>query len=369
MLIGIDASRAAYSQRTGTENYSLFLIRHMLQLDKANQYRLYFSQAPAADLFSPAPNVQIRHIPFPRLWTHLRLSFEMLAVAPDVLFVPAHVLPILHPLRSVVTVHDLGYLHFPEAHTAWDRWYLQWSTEHNARSAAHIIADSEATKRDLVQHCHVPESKISVVYPGYDPSIAPVSDLAVLDAVRKRYGLPSGYLIYVGTLQPRKNLIRLLDAMAILARDHDAHLAIAGKKGWLYEGLFAHVRKLGLENRITFTGYVPQGDLPALISGANAFVLPSLYEGFGLPVLEAMACGTPVICSNTSSLPEVVGDAAVLIDPSDISQLAQAIASVLESPHLRQELRGRGLERVKRFSWADSAAAILRVLDSAPWEA
>jgi glycosyltransferase involved in cell wall biosynthesis len=365
MLIGIDASRAAYPQRTGTENYSLFLIRAMMKLDRENPYRLYFNQPPALDLFPAETNAETRTMPFPRLWTHIRLSWEMATHAPDVLFVPAHVLPLIHPRRSVVTVHDLGYLYYPQAHPRRARWYLQWSTSHNARTAAHVIADSEVTKRDLIEHCRAASDKVTVVYPGHDPTFAPVRDYARLAAVRERYQIPGTYVIYVGTLQPRKNLTRLLDAFAVLVKQgRSIHLLIAGKKGWLYEPLFAHVRQLGLEECVHFTGYVPQEDLPALITAARAFVLPSLYEGFGLPILEAMACGTPVICSNVSSLPEVAGDAAILVDPQDTTQLVGALSRVLDDDGLCHELAQKGLRQVMRFSWAQCAQETLEILQA-----
>jgi glycosyltransferase involved in cell wall biosynthesis len=363
-LIGIDASRAARTERTGTENYSLFLIRALLQLDRENRYRFYFNHTPAAGLIPIAANVEMRMMPFPRLWTHARLSWEMVTHSPDVLFVPAHVLPLVHPRRSVVTVHDLGYLHYPQAHTRWARTYLQWSTAYNARSATHVIADSEATKRDLIQHCGTTAEKITVVYPGCDPSFAPVHDLAQLVAARERYGIATPYVIYVGTLQPRKNLTGLLDAFSnLVGEGRDLHLAIVGKKGWLYEPLFARVRELGLEERVHFAGYVPQADLPGLLSGARALVLPSLYEGFGFPVLEAMACGTPVVCSDVASLPEVAGDAAILVNPHDTAQLTQALRRVLVDDALRHDLAERGLRQAARFSWQECARQTLQILE------
>ncbi len=366
MLIGIDASRAAYPQRTGTENYSLFLIRALLKLDQDNQYRLYFSQPPAPDLIRPKANTAIRTIPFPRLWTHFRLSWEMASRPPDVLFVPAHVLPLVHPRHSVVTVHDLGYLHYPQSHTRWSRWYLQWSTAYNARAAAHLIADSEATRRDLIEYCQTPLNKVSVVYPGYDPSFGPEPDRERLEAVRERYHIPGPYIIYVGTLHPRKNLQTLLDAFAVVTEQNpDVHLVIAGKKGWLYEPLLARVQQLGLGKWVHFPGYVPQQDLPALVSGARLFVLPSLYEGFGLPVLEAMACGTPVICSNVSSLPEVAGDAAILVNPHDTTELVTALQRLLRDGVLRRNLVQKGLSQVRRFSWETCARETLDILQTA----
>jgi glycosyltransferase involved in cell wall biosynthesis len=366
ILIGIDASRASAAQRTGTENYALFLIRALLELDRANQYWLYCNQPPQPDLFPAQPNATLRALPFPRLWTHVRLSWEMATRAPDVLFVPAHVLPVLHPRHSVVTVHDLGYLYYPQAHTRGARWYLHWSTRYNARAATHLIADSQATRRDLLTHCGVAQDKVSVVYPGYDPAFTPLRDEARLTAARERYQLPESYVLYVGTLQPRKNLGTLIAAFAALGDEHTStHLVIAGKQGWLYEPLFAQVRQLGLAERVHFTGYAPQEDLPALLSAAQVFVLPSLYEGFGLPVLEAMACGTPVICSNVSSLPEVAGDAAILVDPRDTAQWVQALQRVLEDAGLRRALTERGLQQVQRFSWERCARETLAILEAA----
>jgi glycosyltransferase involved in cell wall biosynthesis len=365
MRIGIDASRASVAQRTGTENYSLFLIHALLELDRANQYLLYCNQPPQPHLFPVQPNALIRALPFPRLWTHVRLAWEMATHAPDVLFVPAHALPVLHPRRSVVTVHDLGYLYYPQAHTRGARWYLQWSTLYNARAATHLIADSQATRRDLLAHCGVAQDKVSVVYPGYDPQFAPVHDQARLQETRARYGLPASYILYVGTLQPRKNLARLVAAFAALvAQGTPADLVLAGKKGWLYEALFAQVHQLGLESRVHFIGYVPQEELPALLSGAQVFVLPSLYEGFGMPVLEAMACGTPVICSNTSSLPEVASDAALLVSPDDTDQLASAMQRVLVDEELRCDLTQKGLAQVNHFSWTRCAQETLVILEA-----
>ena len=370
MLIGVDASRTVAVRRTGTENYSLYLIRELLALEGAHRFRLYFNQAPQWDLLPGA--AEWRVMPFPRLWTHLRLSWEMLADPPDLLFVPSHVLPLLHPRRSAVTVHDLGFLYHPEAHTLSQNLYLRWSTHHNARAATRILADSQATRRDLVHHYSIPESKITVVYPGRDETLAPVTDPALLSAVRARYGLVGPYLLYVGTLHPRKNLVRLVQAFGSLLRSSadgarapmaGLQLVLVGQKGWLYDDILTQVRKLGLSDRVVLTGYVPDDDLPALLSGALAFVFPSLYEGFGLPLLEAMACGTPVICSNASSLPEVAGDAALLVEPRDTDALADALARLVADEGLRRELVERGFRQMQRFSWRRCAEETLSVLE------
>jgi glycosyltransferase involved in cell wall biosynthesis len=282
------------------------------------------------------------------------------------------VLPLIHPRRSVVTVHDLGYHYYPEAHTLFQNLYLRWSTRHNARVASRVVADSQATRQDLLRWVGIGADKVAVVYPGRDEGLARVVDAEVLAGVRARYGLAGAYLLYVGTLQPRKNLVRLVQAFALLLGSHsssplfpaDLQLVLAGQKGWLYDEILAQVRRLDLAGRVVTTGYVPDQELPALLSGALAFVFPSLYEGFGLPVLEAMACGTPVVCSNTSSLPEVAGEAALMVDPQDTGALAEALWRIVSDVGLRRTLVERGGERVKRFSWRLCGQEVLKVLET-----
>ncbi len=364
MLIGIDASRALVARRTGTETYSLNLIRALLDLGTGHRY--VNQKGPSSAPFLQGPQVEVRRIPFPRLWTHVRLSAEMLVRPPDVLFVPAHVLPLIHPPQSVVTVHDLGYLHYPEAHRLADRRYLDWSTRWNARQATLVLADSQATKDDLVRAYGVDPDRVRVIYLGRDEALAPVRDPEIVSAVREHYGIGGRYLLYVGTLQPRKNLARTIEAFArIVGRPAltNVQLVLAGKRGWLYEDLFARVERLGLAGRVRFPGYVAEEDLPALLSAALAFVFPSLYEGFGIPVLEAGACEVPVITSNTSSLPEVAGDAALLVDPHDVDAIADAMYRLITDPDLRGELIRRGRENVKRFSWEKCARETLAVLE------
>jgi len=369
MRIGIDASRAIAAQPTGTEVYSQRLIRAMLTLDSQrapstrHRFRLYFRSAPSADTFPGAEpdRAEIRVIPFPRLWTHLRLSWEVARRPPDALFVPSHVLPLIHPRLSLVTVHDLGYLYFPQAHPWRQRLYLDLSTRWNARAAAHLLADSQATKDDLVSHYAVPPEKITVAYPGIDETLAPVRNPAAIEATKVRYGISGDYFLYLGTLQPRKNLSRVVAAFATL--QSETCLVLAGKRGWLYDDLFAQVRHLGLEGQVLFPGYIPDEDKAALLSGATAFLFPSLYEGFGLPVLEAQACGCPVIASTTSSLPEVAGDGALLVDAQDTAAIAAAMQRVAVEHHLRESLIERGFANVRRFSWIACAQSVLDVIE------
>jgi len=376
MLIGIDASRALRAQRTGTENYSWQLIRHLLALGSGHRFRLYSPQPPPAGLFdlpgkaASHSQFELRAIPLPRLWTHARLSVEVTAHAPDVLFVPSHVLPVLHPRRSVVTVHDLGYRYFPEAHRTLDRVYLDLSTRFNARSAAHVLADSQATKDDLVRFTGVAANRVTVVHLGRDETLAPVDNPQRIADVQQRLGLrqqgePAALaIVYVGTLQPRKNLVRLVDAFALARQQRpDLQLVLAGKRGWLADPIFERVAALGLQGAVRFPGFVTDADLPALLSSALCFAFPSLHEGFGFPVLEAQACGAPVLAANSSSLPEVAGDGALLVDPLDTSAIAAGLLRLAEDDTLRCRLRAAGFVNLRRFSWQRCAEETMAVLE------
>jgi glycosyltransferase involved in cell wall biosynthesis len=283
---------------------------------------------------------------------------------PDLLFVPAHVLPIVHPRRSVVTVHDLGYLYWPGAHSRRRWWYLHLSTLYNARAATQVIADSAATRDDLVARYAIPAGKIRVVHLGHRPEFRPLPEADVA-AVRARYGIRGQYVLAVGTLQPRKNLGRLFEAF-VSAREQtgsECKLLVAGGSGHGGEAIRKQAASKG--DAVRLLGYVPDADVPALMGGALALAFPSLHEGFGLPALEAMACGTPVVASDTTSLPEVVGDAGLLVPPTDVAAVAAALARVVGDAGLRADLRRRGLERAARFTWRRCAEETLRVLEEA----
>jgi glycosyltransferase involved in cell wall biosynthesis len=378
MHIGIDASRIATAARTGTEHYSYELLGALARRDRRNRFTLYCNRPPAT-LPPLGPNFALRPIPLPRLWTHARLSAEILARPPDTLFVPAHVLPLGTPLartRAVVTIHDLGYLRFPEAHTRAQNLYLRLSTVWSARVARRVIAVSAATRDDLVRLARVPPEKITVVHHGLARRFTEgmTGDQAIAEGreadARALVGSDAPYFLYVGTVQPRKNLARLIEAFALLAPSGsgggDPLLVIAGKRGWLSEGIERRAAELGVAEQVRFTGYVPNEALPGLMAGALAFVFPSLYEGFGLPVLEAMAAGAPVLTSNSSSLPEVAGDAALLVDPLDTAAIAEGLRRLAHDPDLRAELRLRGARRAAEFTWERCADETLRVLTERP---
>ncbi len=357
MRIAIDASRATNARATGTEHYSRELIRALLRQDPAHDYHLFFREPPPAGLFCGA-RVRQHVIPLPRLWTHLRLAAALHALRPDVSFVPAHTLPLFMPGPALVTVHDLGYRHFPQAHPPLARHYLDLSTRHSARRATIVLADSQATAGDLQRFCHIAPGKIRVVYPG-------VTRLETGDpaALRHRYGLPPRYFLFLGTLQPRKNLAVIIAAWRRwrAANPQDpAALVLAGGHGWRFDAR----DHAGLEG-LHLPGYIADEDRGALYAGALALLFPSLHEGFGFPVLEAMHCGTPVITSNSSSLPELAGDAALLVEPSDVAAIARQMERLLQDAALRTRLVHAGRARAAQFTWERAARYTLRALQDA----
>ncbi len=380
MLIGIDASRALNAKRTGTERYSLEIIRHLLQTPNAarHRFRLYLHQPVDAALFAP-PGTRTTApwepclLPSVRAWSHRRLGPEVRTRRPDLLFVPAHVLPVAllgRPLPpSVVTIHDVGYLDFPASHATGERLYLDWSTRAAVRRATHLIAVSEATRRDLITLLHAPEERVSVVHEAGAP-LPPCSPEEIA-SVQARYGLQRPYALYVGTLRPRKNLVRLVQAYARLheraaqSPGPPFDLVLAGAPGHDSDDLLRAVRSAALPGRIHLTGYLSEADLPPLLRGARLFCYPSLVEGFGLPILEAQSAGVPVVTTTNSSLPEVAGDAALLVEPTDVDALADAMLRVSRDEPLRQRLIAAGYENVKRFSWAKAARETLAVLEEA----
>jgi glycosyltransferase involved in cell wall biosynthesis len=361
MLIGLDASRAFVPNPTGTERYSREIILRLIR-DRAHTYRLYTREKIAREALPDAWGADVRAMPFPRLWTHARLSVEMLLHPSDALFVPAHVIPLIHPRHSYVTIHDLGYLHFPEAHPLLSRLYLDLATRWNAQVATRIIADSNATRADLANFYHVNPAKIRVVYPAPDTQLFHPAPSEAIARVKEKYRLADDYLLSVGTLHPRKNYVRLIRAFTALPPKYQ--LVVVGRKGWLFDEIFGTVQELGLGECVKFLDYVAAEELPALYSGARVFVFPSLHEGFGFPILEAQLCETPVVCSNTSSLPEVAGDAAEFFDPREVEAMSSALTRALNDDARRAELVARGQENARRFSWDRAAREILEAIVS-----
>lgn len=351
----------AIQAHTGISRYAAELARHLPAECPGVALSLFYAgaagQIPPAP-FDALPRRVVRQTAKP--W-RLRVLLNSLANRPmDALIGPAdlfhaadHLLPPLAGCKSVFTLYDLTTVKFPQTHSALNRWFSQLMLPRFLRRADKILAISECTRRDALDLYHLPAAKIITIPLGVSiyPAAGPAQNS---DQVQARYHLPPQYLLYVGTIEPRKNLPVLFSALQ-QANLPDLKLVVVGKKGWLYEQTFRQLQELGLGSRVLFTGFVPDEELLPIYQKASAFVFPSLYEGFGLPVLEAMACGAPVICSNASSLPEVAGEAAILVPPADVRGWSQAIAHITQNEGLRAQLREAGLRQAARFSWASTA--------------
>lgn len=266
-------------------------------------------------------------------------------------------------MKTVLTVHDMVHEYYPETVEEINMRYYRTEFPEAVQRADLLIAVSEETKRDILKFLPVPENKVKVIYNGVDERFRPVTDSMARDRVRQRYNLPERFILMVGSIQPRKNIAGVLRALASMVesnKDFPWKLVLAGGGGWKNEGISEQIRALGLNDRVHFTGYVAEEDLPTLYSCADLFVFPSLYEGFGLPVVEAMACGVPVVTSNNSCLPEIAGDAAVLVDPHDTADIANGMLRLLEDQELRNLCVSRGLERARLFSWKTAAQQTLQ---------
>lgn len=428
MIIGFDASRAFLNNKTGTENYSYQLLTHLARIDSKNNYIVYLHpnsviarnlddsrmtkqsstnekdchgrlRRPRNDKEKWPGNFEFITIPYPRLWTQFGLAQQTFKDKLDVLFVPSHTLPLIRKpgLKTIVTVHDLGAEFLPSTHQLKQRVYLKFMTDFQLKSTSHLIAVSQATKNDLVKKVHINPQKISVIYEGYDKSAFKPLKTDVLKDTLNYYEIErDNYFFFVGTIQPRKNLKRLIIAYASFLnssfsnisqkvssikylvsskkqeilntkyeiRNTRPKLVLAGNKGWLSDEIYELPKKLGIEDAVKFLGYVPDEKLPALYNGAIALLFPSLFEGFGLPILESMACGTPVLTSNISSMPEIAGKAALLVNPYSEEEIAQGITKLFSDQKLKNQLKKLGIAQAQKFSWEKCAEETLKVLET-----
>ncbi len=293
------------------------------------------------------------------LWEQLVQPWVLRQIDADLVHGPVFVGPLIAPCPVVITIHDLSFIRFPHLFRPANRLYLSVMTRLSARRARRLIAVSEHAASEAARLLGISRRKIDVVYHGVDPTFRPLPADEVA-AFRQRHQLPEQFVLFVGTLEPRKNLIRLTEAFARLDRG-DTKLVLAGGKGWLCEDLFAKVEALGLSDAVVFTGYVPSEELPLWYNAASAFTYPSLYEGFGMPVTEAQACGTPVLTSKTSSLPEAAGDGALLVDPRDVDALSDGLTRILDDASLRETLSRQGLAHARTFDWSRTASHTVQV--------
>lgn len=393
MKIAIDGYEANVGQRLGSSQVAYELLKDFEKLDHQNEYTIFLPSSPRDDLPKKREGWKYQVLKPKRLWTYFALPVALFLRGSkfDLIFSPTHYIPRFSPIKRVATIFDLSFLHFPEMFTKKDLWQLKNWTKFSVENVNHIITISESTKKDLIKSYGLDSNKITIAYPGYDrdkfkvqrspasPSEAGRAKFKV-NEIRRKYKVEDNYIIYIGTIQPRKNLIRLMEAFAqLIKQEHLAgwkmqlhlrgglQLVIVGKSdgegrgGWMYEEILETSKRLGIEDRVKFLGFVPTEDLQTLLSGAQAFVQPSLYEGFGITVVEAMAAGVPVIVSNVSSLPEVVGDAGLLVDPYSVDQIEQAIRTLTTDKKLREKYVKLGLIQSQKFSWDKMAKQVLKV--------
>jgi len=362
MRIGIDARLVHYRQ-AGISQYTVRLLEELAQIAPDDEFVVFQSRKDRRALVDQ-PNFG-QH----PLWTppHHRLEqwllpLELAAVDLDILHSPDFIPPFRRSCKSVITIHDLNFLLYPHFLTPQSASYYG-QIDQAVRKCDHIIAVSESTKRDIVRLTGAPENKITVVYEAAHPVFRPIADQARLAGVKERLRINRDYVLFVSTIEPRKNVPTLLLAFKRLLDSYHSpvNLVLAGEEGWLFKEVFALVEKLELQGRVQFLGRVSLEDLPELYNAAKLLVHPAFYEGFGLPPLEAMACGTPVVVSNTSALPEIVGDAALLVDPTDADGMAVAIWRVLSDETLQRQMREKGLRRARRFSWKTAALETLNI--------
>jgi glycosyltransferase involved in cell wall biosynthesis len=374
MRIGIQAylwSRAGSYRQSGISTYIRHLVRGQAGVPGPGEILVYLPSTDPVPDVPRAPHLRVRVSPIPLrrplprlLWEHTGFPFVLWRDRVDLLHATMNVAPVWTPCPVVVTIHDLAYLRYPHVHPRGRRLYLSAFTRLTVRRAQVIVAVSEYTRGEIEQLLNIPRERIRVIYEGVDADFRPLPHDQVQSFLCRR-GLPPSYLLYVGNLEPRKNLTRLVQAYARLARKGETRLVLAGARGWGYDELFRTVEALGLSDDVLFPGFVPREELPLWYNGAQAFVFPSLYEGFGLPPLEAMACGTPVVVSTAASLPEVVGGAGLQVPPDDAKALAAALQRLLDDKALRETLAQRGLTRARRFTWegmAQKTASLYRQL-------
>jgi len=367
MIIGIDGNEANIEKKVGVGRYAYEVLSQLANFPIANcKFVIYLKDKPLPDLPKEADWWKYEVFGPKKLWTQvglpLRLWWERFTgKAPDVFFTPSHYAPRFSPCPRVISIMDLSYLHFPEMFRKQDLYQLKNWTAYSVRKAVKILTISKASKDDIIEYYKVPREKVVVTYPGSMTNIK--YQISNIKKIKEKYKIKGDYILSVGTIQPRKNYPRLIEAFSKLVSSRKykiLSLVIVGKKGWMWEETLAAPKKIGVEGKVKFLNYVPDEDLPALYKGATCFVLVSLYEGFGIPVLEAMNYGCPVVVSNISSLPEVVDKAGILVDPMEVNDIAEGIKKAIEN---REELIKKGYKQGAKFSWEKTARKTLKVLE------
>ena len=387
MIIGIDIRMLARGTRTGIEEYTTNLLANMLSLNTDLKFKLFYNGYQKVKLnydWLKLPNVELKQYRIPNRFLDTSLYFfdypkiDKLLEGVDVFFSPHIFLSsVSKKCKTVTTFHDLSFEKYPEFYSAnKNYWHFSMNPKKQARKVDKIIAVSESTKNDLIKNYGINPHKIRVIYSGVNQELRIKNYESRITEIRKKYNLPEKYILYLGTLEPRKNIIGLIKAFELLKKNppsslcergsSDIKLVVAGSKGWLYKDIFKVAENSSVKKDIIFTGFIDDEDKSILYSQAELFIYPSFYEGFGFPPLEAMVCGTPVITSNVSSLPEAVGDAAITINPYNLDELHRAMEMVLNDDKLKNALVEKGFEQVKKFSWQKCARESLDFISSTP---
>lgn len=365
MKIWIDGYEANVPQRLGSSQVAYELLKFLEKLDKKNEYIILLPTPPMEDMPKERQGWSYKVLRPSKFWTRIALPLALYTSKekPDLFFSPTHYVPRFSPVKRVVTIFDLSFLQFPEMFNKGDLYKLTNWTKFSVLNSDHILTISNFTKADLIKQYKLKADKITVFYPGFDKEIfRRTKNLSQIKKIQDKYGIFGRYIILIGTIQPRKNIVRLIEAIKNI---EDLKLVVVGKttgpgrQAWQFQEILQTPSKLGIAERVIFPGFVPTQELPYLLSGAAAFVLPSLWEGFGIPVVEAMAVGTPTIVSNVSSLPEVVGKAGLLVDPYSVTQLEQAIRAVINDKKLGISLSKLGLQQAQKYSWEEASRKIL----------
>lgn len=358
MTIGIDSSRTTKPKLTGTEHYSVEIIRAMLAMDEQDRFILYAPKDPRKRLGPLPANAKVKIMPFGKLWSQVRLSWEMLYHKPDCLFVPSHTVPLIHPKNTVVTLHDLGFKHFPELYSPKELFYHNWTMKFSAEKAKRIIAPSEYTKNDLIKTYNLEPNKITVIYHGLNrEKFQPRTKVA-----------KKPYIFFIGRLEEKKNIIGMLRAYALLRKEKRIkhRFILAGSPGFGYEKIRRQIEQMPPDVRkdVIQLGYVDEAEYIKYLQEAEIFFFATFFEGFGLPLLEVMAAETPIVASNVTAMPEVAGKAAILVNPRNPLEMASALSRLINSKKARDTLIYRGRMRARLFSWEKAAQQTLEVIHS-----
>lgn len=375
MIIGIDGNEANVERRVGISEYAFELLRYFKEFTTSPDlikvhslwFIVYLKDNPLPHMPEWSENWQYRIVGPKMLWTQFGLPLHLFfdKPRPNIFFSPTHYAPRISPVPTAVAIMDLSYIHFPEMFTKKDLFQLIHWTAYSAKQAEVIFTISQSSKRDILKYYQVPEERVIVTYPGIKQESVIMKQESGIEEIKNKYGISDKYVLFVGTIQPRKNIERLIKAFdRVLKEDRHTNLQliIVGKRGWLYESILKRPKELGIEEKVIFLNFVPDEELDILYRNALCFCLPSLYEGFGLPVLEAMKRGCPVITSKVSSLPEAGGEAALYFNPESVEDIAEKITELINNESLREKFIQKGFEQVKKFSWKKTAQETLELL-------